>query len=540
MTIERLLEGIGGFGYFQGRIVAALAFCCVASSILSYTIIFILAEPDFRCRLSEDDNYSLSNQTLNETLYKRIPRNPDGEFYSSCKMFGENGTSEESCSDYVYDDSDGTYSLVTEFNLVCDKKSLASTISTMTFVGRLVGSFLFGIIGDRFGRKKTLVGTLAVMTLALAAGLIPNVYVVLVCRFIVGTCITGSFDCCFVIMLEIVGTSSRTLVSSISSLSWSFGYISASGVAYLLRNWWWYHIVTAVPTALALLLAAWLVPESPRWLITVGRWDEAEVILRRGSQLNGKKFPEEIFQEMAKDKSSTPVVEDLSGLKQLCGNMTLFKRVFALCLVWIAVDLGYFGASLSSGNLAGGVYVNNLLSAAVELPSEVLTYSSRFIGRKTATVVASVIGGAGLITAGLILLLVNGVTAWTVLAINLVGKLGVSSAYAQLYTWTGESVPTAFRNLILGVCSTVSGMSTIVAPFLVDMHSESKTTSQAVPSMILGGLLIASVAATLTIPETSQSELPDSIKESVEVSHLGAHPHSVEDSTDEKIDMTNV
>jgi len=49
-----------------------------------------------------------------------------------------------------------------------------------------------------------------------------------------------------------------------------------------------------------------------------------------------------------------------------------------------------------------------MLSACVELPSEVLAYSSRFIGRKNASIMTSVLGGAGLVTAGLILLLVDG------------------------------------------------------------------------------------------------------------------------------------
>jgi len=55
----------------------------------------------------------LSNETMNETLDKRIPRSSAG-VYSSCKVYKENTTEEETCGDYVYDDVDGTYSIVTE------------------------------------------------------------------------------------------------------------------------------------------------------------------------------------------------------------------------------------------------------------------------------------------------------------------------------------------------------------------------------------------------------------------------------------------
>ena len=63
---------------------------------------------------------------------------------------------------------------------------------------------------------------------------------------------------------------------------------------YLIRDWVTLQLVAHLPI-LALLGLYFLVPESPRWLIAVGRTEEAKVIIQKGAEINGRTLPDSIF-----------------------------------------------------------------------------------------------------------------------------------------------------------------------------------------------------------------------------------------------------
>ncbi len=73
--------------------------------------------------------------------------------------------------------------------------------------------------------------------------------------------------------------------------------------AYLIRDWVPLQIVAYAPLLIFLVLY-FFVPESPRWLIAMGRVDEAEAIIRKGAAENGKKFPEELFKKQDHEPES--------------------------------------------------------------------------------------------------------------------------------------------------------------------------------------------------------------------------------------------
>jgi len=59
------------------------------------------------------------------------------------------------------------------------------------------------------------------------------------------------------------------------------------GVAYFFRNWRTLQLVLSAPSLLQ-ILACWMSPESPRWLLRKGRVAEAEEGLRAAAKANGR------------------------------------------------------------------------------------------------------------------------------------------------------------------------------------------------------------------------------------------------------------
>ena len=73
---------------------------------------------------------------------------------------------------------------------------------------------------------------------------------------------------------------------------WALGYVSLPLVAYLVPDWNDLQIVLTLP-AIFLLIISFFVPESPMWLLTQGRVEEAEAILRRISKFNSRPAPDD-------------------------------------------------------------------------------------------------------------------------------------------------------------------------------------------------------------------------------------------------------
>jgi hypothetical protein len=66
---------------------------------------------------------------------------------------------------------------------------------------------------------------------------------------------------------------------------------------YMLRNWYSLSLATSVPFIL-LFSYYWIIPESPRWLLSKNRIDEAEVIVQSMAKMNGKTVPTNFLRKM--------------------------------------------------------------------------------------------------------------------------------------------------------------------------------------------------------------------------------------------------
>ena len=67
----------------------------------------------------------------------------------------------ESCKKYIFDNTYFDETLTTKFDLVCDNEHYRSLLGTIMILGLLVGSITGGRLGDQFGRKKAIFGSIA-------------------------------------------------------------------------------------------------------------------------------------------------------------------------------------------------------------------------------------------------------------------------------------------------------------------------------------------------------------------------------------------
>jgi sugar porter (SP) family MFS transporter len=166
---------------------------------------------------------------------------------------------------------------------------LGFTVSS-ALLGTMVGSLLVGRPADWWGRRPVL-AILAVLFViaALGCALAWNWYALLFFRWLGGVAVGGASVVCPMYITEIAPAKRRGLLVAVSQLNIVLGILAAYFSNYLVARvlgadhpsaWRWMFGVMTVP-AVAFLLTALMIPESPRWLVKRGRRDQAEAVLVR-------------------------------------------------------------------------------------------------------------------------------------------------------------------------------------------------------------------------------------------------------------------
>ncbi|XP_025059827.1 solute carrier family 22 member 4 isoform X2 [Alligator sinensis] len=133
---------------------------------------------------------------------------------------------------------------------------------------------------------------------------------------IVGMGQISNYVVAFVLGTEILGKSVRIIFSTLGvCIFFAIGYMLLPLFAYFIRDWRMLLLALTVPGLFCVPLW-WVIPESPRWLITQRRFQEAEVIIRKAAKMNGVTAPDVLFD---------PVEEQaLIGWTLSLGNLDFF------------------------------------------------------------------------------------------------------------------------------------------------------------------------------------------------------------------------
>jgi len=158
---------------------------------------------------------------------------------------------------------------------------------TITLAMRPVGAFIFGLLGDRFGRRLPLMIDIVFYSLMeLLTAFSPNYTVLLVFRALYGIGMGGEWGLGASLTMESLPADSRGLFSGILQQGYMFGYLFAAavyGIVFPIFGWRALFVVGALPALLVIYIRA-KVPESPVWLrqrSTVNFWASLGDILKR-------------------------------------------------------------------------------------------------------------------------------------------------------------------------------------------------------------------------------------------------------------------
>ena len=364
---------------------------------------------------------------------------------------------------------------------------------SVTFLGMMLGSLLTGFLGDRYGRRFTYQANLVIFGLAsIASAFAPSMKVLILLRGLMGLGLGAELVAGFSTMTEFVPPQARgKWVGTLSAIVVSSLPITALASTLLIPRFGWrIMFILGGLGALGVWYLRKALPESPRWLESVGRTDEAEAILQRIEREVSLHHP------LPTPAPATPLppTRNLAALispalfpRMLVGAVTL---IVANTLIYGFVTfLPTFFVQEGRG-IARSFAYSLIMSVGAPVGSALGTLTADSWGRRPTIV------GASLLT-----ILLGGIYPFIKDPILLVvaGFLLVIPIYVQVTLlfaiYIPELFPTDVRMRAGGICNTFGRGATILTPFLVVALLRSYGIGGVLALMI--GLLIVQIIVVL-------------------------------------------
>jgi putative MFS transporter len=324
--------------------------------------------------------------------------------------------------------------------------------------GATIGSFVWGALADLYGRRATILLAAVTFIGTSICGAMPSFRWNLFMCFLMGASAGGLLPVAYALLAEIMPTRHRgwslIVVGSIGALG---GYLAASGFSALLQPEFGWRIMwfLNLPSGLILIAVSPLIPESARFLVHIGRPEEARATLARfGSVIVSES--EDWDEEAKLDHSHLPPVD-----RRFAGT-TIALTMAALS--WGFVNFGLLlwlpGELIAEGRDMGVAATIIARSAFIAVP--VVAIAATLYSRWSTK--GSLLVMTGMTALGLLAVVMrqNGVVAVAdpVIAVTLliVGSTGVISI---LLPYTAESYPLRIRGRATGWvagCSKAGGL----------------------------------------------------------------------------------
>ncbi|XP_071835101.1 organic anion transporter 3-like [Apostichopus japonicus] len=495
MEIDAALERAKPLGRTQAAVLTTSSFFTVEIAWLILSVVFIAETPLHHCDVG-------TNTTLPET---------EDNVYESCEEFVDPEWKNETmaCSDgWYYDTELYGHSIVSEWDLVCDKDSLAGLSQSIMLAGFALGAIITGTIADKYGRRLITIVSLVIFNiLGIAVSFSPNYATFVTLRFFLGIFSRAIQLPTLILLFEYLLPKHRATVGNAPGVLFTLGLMVMSGLAYWIRDWRQFHALMMTPTILAMTFI-WLQPESVRWLLSQGKYEEAEKWMQKCAKFNGvKDFPSPALKLANRNLEET---EGDSKDKKKGGSITqLFKpptlvATLIISWLWITYALVYFGFALTTGTLAGDPYLNFFLSSLVELPARILPlFIIERFGRLIPLI--SILLSAGVCMIAIIVVPIDVAGGWLLSSLALLGKFLTVCSYAAITLVTSELFPTTLRLAGMGFAQLIGNLGSIASPILIYLDKFVPDLS----FMIMTASAFLAAFLCLYLPETKNTVQPE-------------------------------
>ncbi|KAJ3693481.1 hypothetical protein LUZ60_008961 [Juncus effusus] len=396
-----------------------------------------------------------------------------------------------------------------------------SLITSVVFLGMLIGAYSWGIVSDTYGRRQGFLFTAIVTSFSgLLSAFAPNYYALISVRFVVGVGLGGG-PVLWSWFLEFVPAPNRGTWMVVFSTFWTLGTILEASLAWLIMprlGWRWLLALSSLPSFILLLFYNHT-PESPRYLCMKGRTEAATQILQKIATQNNTTLPAgtlisdshiqlsenpqiqsleiqdsdsgdlEIPDSQSGDLETLQLVnpEGKESTKSESGGVItlltpkLIRSTFLLWMVFLGNAFAYYGIVLLTSELNNG---NKNCEAKKEVNSEHLmnddglyknVFISSFAEIPGLIISALIVDKMGRKMSMSLMLFISCIflaplifsESEIITDISLFGaRICISASFTIVYIYAPEIYPTSVRATGIGVASSVGRIGGIICPLV--------------------------------------------------------------------------
>ena len=406
--------------------------------------------------------------------------------------------------------------LLNELHWLEPGSTLLAMWGTTYTAGQLFGALVGGPIGDKIGRKKSILLYEVIHIIAMIGGAAaPNVTVLYVVRLIQGFGLGALLVVLFAAFTEYVPGKNRGVWSSRNSFIGNFAHPICNGIALVIvstgvsmnMNWRIQYIIPSVLSIIASIIIYNKYPESPRWLESQGRVEEADAIMtsieKEIEASTGKPLPpvEAVEAKAVKNLPYSALFKGKLLKRTICGSLVLIgmNTIQYTLMNWMPSLLSSLGYDTSQSQF---MTMFGLFGAPFGIFLASL-YMDKVPRKATGVILLIAMAVMGIIT--------SKQTTMTAL----IASTFVLNTFIYMYVCYASAVyvpemwPTSAKLSGSGFCNAMGRVSNIFFPFLVTSVAAGSMGSNGVFALISAVAVIIAVSIVVFGVETRGESVED-------------------------------
>ncbi|XP_008550387.1 organic cation transporter protein [Microplitis demolitor] len=419
-----------------------------------------------------------------------------------------------SCSMFTFNDSERS-TIVSEWDLVCNKKLHRANTFLMYSLGMTCGSSFLGVYADKYGRKKSLIISIILHTIAgPLSALVPWFWAYLILKFLTGISTSAMYTSGYTVLSEIATSSRIKVFAGIIDITFSIGTFCLIGMAYFLQDWRQLQMAISC-FILPVIVFIWFIPESPRWLISQNRHDEAQKIVDKyhksfvmssisviESPANEPRISSVECNEKLEDNKGF-FHRNFESLKILFTDSELRKKTFIVDFSYYVTATGSYILVFSVDNFKSSRYLYMSILAVNEILGVlVISVILKFFTTRKSLILTYTVAFILMITISA----VPENNKNIIMGLALAGKFCFSASFTVNLVFLSELFPSNVRNTAFGTCIVLLQIGSMTAPYIVDLLGN---VAWWAPTTLCGILSFMAGLFCFAIPQSKLSNVKD-------------------------------